>query len=169
MHTKIFFSGSLAALPEGWLCLFFIFCLKHTFSTWKQRVLRILGNIGPTRSPLRNDFVFHNELRPHKIWLEVLVPKVRETPSRSSLWKVTLDVWLVGSSVGMTILPAGSDIRWISDPSGTGSGTKYDPWVLPVPDPILLRVGCGFDFLPAGTRRISENSDFRFSTYQYAS
>jgi hypothetical protein len=71
--------------------------------------------------------------------------------------------------VGMAILPAGSDIRRISDPSGTGSGTKFDPWVLPVPDSILLRVGYGFDFLPAGTRRISENSDFRFSIYQYAS
>ena len=73
------------------------------------------------------------------------------------------------NQIGMAILPAGSDIRRISDPSGTGSGTKFDPWVLPVPDPILLRVGYGFDFLPAGTRRISENSDFRFSTYQYAS
>jgi hypothetical protein len=52
----------------------------------------------------------------------------------------------------MTILPVGSDIRRISDPSGTGSGTKFDPRVLPVPDPILLRVGYGFDFLPAGTR-----------------
>jgi hypothetical protein len=71
--------------------------------------------------------------------------------------------------LGMAILPAGSNIRRISDPSGTGSGTKFDPWVLPVPDPILLRVGYGFNFLPAGTRRISENSDFRFSTYQYAS
>jgi hypothetical protein len=64
--------------------------------------------------------------------------------------------------VGMVILPAGSDIRRISDPSGTGSGTKFDPWVLPVPGPILLWVGYGFDFLPVGTRRISENSDFRF-------
>jgi hypothetical protein len=75
----------------------------------------------------------------------------------------------VEAQLGMAILPAGSDIRQISDPSGTGSGTKFDPWVLPVPDPILLRVGYGFDFLPAGTRRISENSNFRFSTYQYAS
>jgi hypothetical protein len=74
-----------------------------------------------------------------------------------------------GSKLGMAILPAGSDIRRISDPSGMGSGMKFDPWVLPVPDPILLRVGYGFDFLPAGTRRISENSDFRFSSYQYAS
>jgi hypothetical protein len=73
------------------------------------------------------------------------------------------------NQLGMAILPAGSDIRRISDPSGTGSGMKFDPWVLPVPDPILLRVGYGFDFLPAGTRRISENSDFRFSIYQYAS
>jgi hypothetical protein len=73
------------------------------------------------------------------------------------------------SFIGMAILPAGSDIRRISDPSGTCSGTKFDPWVLPVPDPILLWVGYGFDFLPAGTRWISENSDFRFSTYQYAS
>jgi hypothetical protein len=71
--------------------------------------------------------------------------------------------------LGMAILPAGSDICRISDPSGTGSGTKFNPRVLPVPDPILLRVGYGFDFLPAGTRRISENSDLRFSTYQYAS
>jgi hypothetical protein len=71
--------------------------------------------------------------------------------------------------IGMAILPAGSDIRRISDPSGTDSGTKFDLWVLPVLDPILLRVGYEFDFLPAGTRRISENSDFIFSTYQYAS
>jgi hypothetical protein len=67
-----------------------------------------------------------------------------------------------GSLLGMAILPAGSDIRRISDLSGMGSGTKFDLWVLPVPDPILLRVGYGFDFLPTGTRRISENSDFRF-------
>jgi hypothetical protein len=65
----------------------------------------------------------------------------------------------------MTILPTGLDIRRISDPSGTGSGKKFDPRVLPVPDPILLRIDYGFDFLPAGTRRISENSDFRFSIY----
>jgi hypothetical protein len=71
--------------------------------------------------------------------------------------------------VGMAILPAGSDIRRISDPSGTGSGTKFDPRVLPDPRPILLRVGYIFDFLPVGTRRISENRNFRFSTYQYAS
>jgi hypothetical protein len=70
---------------------------------------------------------------------------------------------------GMAILPAGSDIRRISDSSGTGSGTKFDLWVLPVPDPILLRVEYGFDFIPTATRRISEDSDFRFSTYQYAS
>jgi hypothetical protein len=69
----------------------------------------------------------------------------------------------------MSILLAGSDIRRISDPSGTGLGTKFDLWVLLVLDPILLRIGYGFDFLSAGTRRISENSDFRFSTYQYAS
>jgi hypothetical protein len=49
--------------------------------------------------------------------------------------------------VGMAILPAGSDIRRISDPLGTGSGTKFDLWVLPVPDPILLRVRYEFDFL----------------------
>jgi hypothetical protein len=72
-------------------------------------------------------------------------------------------------TLGMTILPASSNIRRISDLSGTGSGTKFDSLVLHLPDPILLRVGYGFDFLPAGTRRISENSDFRFSTYQYAS
>jgi hypothetical protein len=71
--------------------------------------------------------------------------------------------------VGMAILLVGSDIHRISDPSGTGSGTKFDPRVLPVPDPILLRVWYGFDFLLVGTRQISENSDFRFSTYQYAS
>jgi hypothetical protein len=75
----------------------------------------------------------------------------------------------VTTELGMAILPAGSDIHRISDPSGTGSGTKFDPRVLPVPDPIFLRVGYGFDFLPTGTRRISKNSDFRFSTYQYAS
>jgi hypothetical protein len=69
----------------------------------------------------------------------------------------------------MAILPVGLDIRRISDPSGTGLGTKFDPRVLPVPDPILLWLRYGFDFLPVGTRRISENSDFRFSTYQYAS
>jgi hypothetical protein len=69
----------------------------------------------------------------------------------------------------MAILPADSDIRRISDPLGTGLGTTFDPRVLPVPDPILLQVGYGFDFLPAGTRWISENSDFRFSTFQYAS
>jgi hypothetical protein len=63
----------------------------------------------------------------------------------------------------------GSDIRRISDQSGTGSGTNFDPWVLLVPDSILLRVGYIFDFLPAGIRWISENSDFRFSIYQYAS
>jgi hypothetical protein len=62
--------------------------------------------------------------------------------------------------LGMVILPAGS---------GTGSGTKFDPRVLRVPDLILLRVGYGFDFLITGIRRISKNSDFRFSTYQYAS
>jgi hypothetical protein len=33
----------------------------------------------------------------------------------------------------MAILPAGSDIRRISDPSGTGLGTKFDPWVYPYP------------------------------------
>jgi hypothetical protein len=65
----------------------------------------------------------------------------------------------------MAILPVGSDIRRISDPSGTGSGTKFDLRVLLVPDPILLRVRYGFDFLRAGTRRISENCNFRFSTY----
>jgi hypothetical protein len=59
--------------------------------------------------------------------------------------------------------------RGFGYPSGMGSGTKFDPWVLPVPDTILLRVGYGFNFLPAGTRRISENSNFRFSTYQYIS
>jgi hypothetical protein len=35
----------------------------------------------------------------------------------------------------MAILPAGSDIRWISDPSDSGSGIKFDPWVSTVPDP----------------------------------
>lgn len=74
-----------------------------------------------------------------------------------------------GLGIGMTILSAGSDIHWISDPLGMGSGTKFDPWVLPVSDPILLRVGYEFGFLPAGTRQIYENSDFRFLTYQYAS
>jgi hypothetical protein len=33
-------------------------------------------------------------------------------------------------AIGMTILPAGSDIHWISDPLGTGSGTKFDPRVV---------------------------------------
>jgi hypothetical protein len=37
----------------------------------------------------------------------------------------------------------------ISDPLGTG--TKFDLRVLLVPNPIFLRVGYGFDFLPAGT------------------
>jgi hypothetical protein len=69
---------------------------------------------------------------------------------------------------GMAILPAGSDIRRIFDPSDTGSGTKFHPWVLLIPDPILLRVEYRLDFLPVGTRRISENNDFRFLTYQYA-
>jgi hypothetical protein len=45
----------------------------------------------------------------------------------------------------LSILPAGSDIRRISDPSGTGSGTKFDPWVLPVPDPI--HYGSGTDLI----------------------
>jgi hypothetical protein len=75
----------------------------------------------------------------------------------------------VSTWVGMAILSRGSDIRRISDSSGMGSGMKFDPRVLSVPDLILLRVGYGFDYLPVGTRRISENSDFRFSTYQYAS
>jgi hypothetical protein len=35
--------------------------------------------------------------------------------------------------LGMAILPAGSDIRRISDPSG--SGTNLYPRVLPMPDP----------------------------------
>jgi hypothetical protein len=35
----------------------------------------------------------------------------------------------------MAILPAGSDIRRISDPSGMDSSTKFDPHVLLVPDP----------------------------------
>jgi hypothetical protein len=37
--------------------------------------------------------------------------------------------------LGMAILPAGSDIRQISDPLGTGSDTKSNPWVIPEPDP----------------------------------
>jgi hypothetical protein len=36
----------------------------------------------------------------------------------------------------MAILPAGSDIRRISDPSDSGSGIEFDPWVSTVPDPI---------------------------------
>jgi hypothetical protein len=39
------------------------------------------------------------------------------------------------SQLGMAILPAGSDIRRISDLSGSGTGTNFDPWVSPVPDP----------------------------------
>jgi hypothetical protein len=69
----------------------------------------------------------------------------------------------------MAILPAGLDIRRISNPLGTGSGTKFDPWVLPVPDPILLRVGYGFNFLPAGTDGYPKIVILDFSTYQYAS
>jgi hypothetical protein len=48
-------SSSLATSTEGWLCLLFVLCLKHTFSASKQRVLRIFGNIGPqhTRAPNR--------------------------------------------------------------------------------------------------------------------
>jgi hypothetical protein len=37
--------------------------------------------------------------------------------------------------LGMAILPACSDICPISDPSGTGSGAKFDPRVLPELDP----------------------------------
>jgi hypothetical protein len=78
-RAKLFLSGLLAASAEGWLPLFFVLCLKHTFSIWKQRDLRIFGNIGPQHSPLRNEFVFfQNEPRPQKIWLGDLVPKVRK-------------------------------------------------------------------------------------------
>jgi hypothetical protein len=43
-----------------------------------------------------------------------------------ALWEIDIP------RVGMTILPVGSDIRRISDPSG--SGTNLYPRVLPVPD-----------------------------------
>ena len=47
IQAKLFLPGSLAASAEGWLGKFFILCMKHTFSIWKQRVLRIFSNIGP--------------------------------------------------------------------------------------------------------------------------
>jgi hypothetical protein len=37
--------------------------------------------------------------------------------------------------LGMAILPAGLDIRRISDPLGSDSGIIFHPRVLPVPDP----------------------------------
>jgi hypothetical protein len=67
-----------------------------------------------------------------------------------------------GHFIAKCPLSSDSITRRISDLSVTGSCTKFDPQVLPVPDPILLRVGYGFDFLPTGTRRISENNAFRF-------
>jgi hypothetical protein len=58
----------------------------------------------------------------------------------------------------MTILPAGLDIRLVEYRFG------HEIWStgLTRTDSILLWDGYGFDFLPAGTRRISENSNFRF-------
>jgi hypothetical protein len=44
-------------------------------------------------------------------------------------------MWLYDRAVvGIVILPAGLDIRRISDPSGSVSGTNLYPRVLPVPD-----------------------------------
>jgi hypothetical protein len=45
--AKLFLSGWLAVSAEGWLRLFFVLCLKLTFSIWKHRVLRIFGNRCP--------------------------------------------------------------------------------------------------------------------------
>jgi hypothetical protein len=63
-----------------------------------------------------------------------------------------------GATKGMTILPAGLDIRLVEYRFG------HEIWStgLTRTDSILLWDGYGFDFLPAGTRRISENSNFRF-------
>jgi hypothetical protein len=99
-------------------------------------------------------------------------PKINNTPcvsKYSSFWLTFFIHILLNDNKYRYICRLHSHYGWqfyprvrISDPSGTGSCTKFDPRVLPVPDPILLRVGYGFDFLPTGTRRISENNAFRF-------
>ena len=60
----------------------------------------------------------------------------------------------------MAILPAGSGTRRVPDPSGPGSGRLLHPRVKPEPDPKKCRVGFGFWFPPAGTRRVPEYVSF---------
>jgi hypothetical protein len=62
--------------------------------------------------------------------------------------------------IGMAILPAGVDIRRISDPTGAGVGAIFHPWVRPTPAPRISGCGRGFYFSPVGDPWISEISNF---------
>jgi hypothetical protein len=50
------------------------------------------------------------------------------------------------SRLGMTILPVGVDIRWISDQTGVGAGAIFHPRVSPAPAPQIGGCGHGFHF-----------------------
>jgi hypothetical protein len=56
------------------------------------------------------------------------------------------------SDVGMAILPAGADIRRVSDPTGAGAGGNFRPRVRPAPAPRIGGCGAGFIFHPWVTR-----------------
>jgi hypothetical protein len=45
---------------------------------------------------------------------------------------------------------------WVSDPMGTGMGTKFYPWVIPVPDPRFGGYRHGYCLPPTGNPWISE-------------
>jgi hypothetical protein len=62
--------------------------------------------------------------------------------------------------VGMAILPAGVDIRRISDSTGAGAGAIFHLRVRHAPAPRIGRCGRGFHFSPVGDPRISEILNF---------
>jgi hypothetical protein len=85
-------------------------------------------------------------------------------PAHHKSAAVTRFIWCILSGqhqrVGMAILPAGVDIRRISDPTGAGVGAIFHPRVRPAPAPRIGWCGRGFYFSPVSDPRISEISNF---------
>jgi hypothetical protein len=58
--------------------------------------------------------------------------------------------------LGITIRVWVPDTRWVPDPTGTGTGMIFYPWVAPVPDLNRDEYGTGIFFHPRVTRRVAD-------------
>jgi hypothetical protein len=60
------------------------------------------------------------------------------------------------TAVGMAIRVRVPDTRQVPDPTGTGTGTIFYPWVTPVPDPNRDGYETGIFSHPRVTRRVPD-------------